>query len=232
MIYIAFTLGLFGSLHCLGMCGPLAFSLLPGIQEKSSKNVVRAVSYNAGRVISYVTMGMLVGLFGGLFNLSGLQKPLGISLGIVLVIMFLFSFDIEKLLFRSSSYSKLYSKYSTYLSKVIGKLKRQPPLLLGMLNGLIPCGLVYLALAGALTSGGVLSGGQFMMWFGLGTFPAMFLLLVSFSLLDLKRRLNFRKVFAFLQLFVGVFLIYRAVHIEIPADLSLIDAMLNPVMCH
>lgn len=232
MIYIAFTLGLFGSIHCLGMCGPLAFSLLPGIQKKGKESVFRAIGYNSGRIISYVGMGMLIGLFGGLFNLSGLQKPLGILIGIVLIILFLFSFDIEKLLFKSSSYRSFYNKYSQYLSKYFNHLKKQNSIFLGMLNGLIPCGLVYLALAGALTSGGVLSGAQFMFWFGIGTFPAMFLLLVSFSLLDLKRKLNFRKVFAFLQLFVGIFLIYRAVSIQVPADLTLIDAMLNPVMCH
>lgn len=232
MFYVAFTLGLFGSLHCLGMCGPLAFSLMPGISERSSKSIVRALGYNTGRVLSYVSLGLVMGVFGGLVNFSGLQKPLTIGVGVFLILLFFLSLDLEKLLFKSGTYRGMFEKYNQFLSKNLRSLSQKGSLFLGVLNGFIPCGLVYLALAGALTTGGLLKGGLFMFYFGLGTFPAMFLLLSSFSLMDLKRRLGFRKVFAFLQLFVGVFLIYKAFLVEIPLDLSLISSMINPIMCH
>lgn len=232
MIYVAFTLGLFGSLHCLGMCGPLAFSFLPGINERSLSTTIRISMYNLGRVASYIILGLLFGWFGGLINFSGLQKPLTITVGLVLIVLFLMSLDLEKLLFKFPWYRKIYSMYSKFLSSQLNGLARKSSFLLGALNGLIPCGLVYLALAGALTSGDIFSGAKFMLFFGLGTFPAMFLLLLSFSLMDFKKNIRIKKVFAFLQLFVGIFLIYKAFIVDIPKDLSLIQSMVNPLICH
>ncbi len=231
MIYVAFTLGLFGSIHCVGMCGPLAFSLLPGINERSLHAVKKAVGYNFGRVFSYSTLGFITGMFGGALNFSGLQKPLGIAVGVFLILLFLFSLDIEKFLFKSPIYSKFFSNYSSFFSNQFKGLIRQNSFFIGILNGFIPCGLVYLALAGALSSGNAFKGAQFMMFFGLGTFPAMFALLTSVSFLDFKRKIQFKRILSVLQLFVGIFIIYRAINTNIPLDLSLIQSMINPTMC-
>lgn len=231
MIYIAFTLGLFGSLHCLGMCGPLAFALLPGIKEKSSRNLFRTLGYNSGRVISYTLLGLLMGLIGGFINISGFQKPMSVFMGLVLILLFFMSMDIESILFKSSSYRDVFAKYRTFLSSTVAKFSANNSLLMGMLNGFIPCGLVYLALAGAMTSGGVFKGAYFMFFFGLGTFPAMFALLSSYSFLGLNQRRKMKHFFSYLQLFVGVFLIYRGLAIDIPANLELLWSM-GKVMCH
>ena len=231
MIYIAFTLGLFGSLHCLGMCGPLAFALLPGIKEKSSRNVLRTVGYNSGRVASYTSLGLLMGLIGGIFDISGLQKPMAVVMGVLLILLFFMSMDIESMLFKSNRYRNYFSKYRQFLSATVAKFSANNSFLMGMLNGFVPCGLVYLALAGAMTSGSVLNGATFMMFFGLGTFPAMFALLTSYSFLGLNQRRNMKHFFAYLQLFVGVFLIYRGLAIDVPANLELLWSM-GKVMCH
>lgn len=232
MIGIAFTLGLFGSLHCLGMCGPLAFSLMPGTNNNNASAVFKATGYNLGRVFSYMVLGLLIGIFGGLFNFSGLQKPLTIGLGLFLIALFFFSMDLEKLLFKSALYQKLYSGYSRLLTSSFNSKIRNNAFAMGSLNGLIPCGLVYLALAGALSTGNPFSGAQFMFFFGMGTFPAMFLLLAGTSIMKLRSRLQFKKVFGVLQLFLGIFLIYRAIMIDIPMDLSLLQSMTDPILCH
>lgn len=232
MIAVAFTLGLFGSLHCLGMCGPLAFSLMPGVEHNNVKAIIKASAYNFGRVISYMGLGILIGVFGGLFNFSGFQKPLTIAMGIFLIVLFFFSMDLERLLFKSKNYQNLYTRFSKMLSVAFNSKMRSNTLAMGMLNGLIPCGLVYLAMAGALATGSPLLGARFMFFFGMGTFPAMFFLLAGTSILNLRSKLKFRKVFAFLQLFLGIFLIYRALAIDVPMDLSLLQSMANPILCH
>jgi sulfite exporter TauE/SafE len=213
------------------MCGPLAFALLPGIKEKSSRNFLRTIGYNSGRVVSYTMLGLIMGLIGGFVNISGLQKPMAILMGVILILLFFMSMDIESMLFKSSRYRNVFSKYRTFLSATVAKFSANNSLLMGMLNGFVPCGLVYLALAGAMTSGGVLNGATFMLFFGLGTFPTMFALLSSYSFLGLKQRRKMKYFFSYLQLFVGVFLIYRGLAIDIPANLELLWSM-GKVMCH
>ncbi|GLR17188.1 sulfite exporter TauE/SafE family protein [Portibacter lacus] len=231
MIYVAFTLGLFGSLHCLGMCGPLAFALLPGIEERSARNYTRIIGYNSGRVASYVVLGLFMGVLSGVINISGIQKPLTLIMGVGLILLFFLSLDIEKVLFKSSKFRSIFTSYRTFITKVVQKISSQNSFLMGMLNGFVPCGLVYLALAGAMTSDGFLKSGQFMLFFGLGTFPAMFLLLASISVLDLRKRINLKSIFAVLQLLVGCFLIYRAYGINVPENLELLWSM-GKIMCH
>lgn len=231
MIYIAFTLGIFGSLHCLGMCGPLAFALLPGVEKGGIHNTLRALSYNIGRIISYTILGVFTGLLSSAVHLTGIQRPLTIVVGILMIILFLVSMDFEKLILKSSNYSAFLKRYQNLINKAFHQLQKTHAIFLGMVNGLVPCGLVYLALAGSLTADGLGGSILFMTFFGLGTLPAMFLLLAGTSLISLRKRLQFRKVFAYLQLFVGVFMLYRAFAVELPDNLELYWSM-GKLMCH
>lgn len=231
MVYIAFTLGLFGSLHCLGMCGPLAFALLPGIQDHKIQSLKRALGYNVGRILSYTTLGITVGILSGFINLSGFQKPISIAMGIIFIFLFLVSMDLEKLLFKSASYRNVFSKYTAFLIFSLNRISSNNVVFMGILNGLVPCGLVYLALAGAVTAEGLLESGMFMFFFGLGTFPAMFVLLLGVSMFDLKAKLMKYRFFSLLQLFLGCFLIYRSISIDLPANLDLLWNI-GKVMCH
>ncbi|WP_235296421.1 sulfite exporter TauE/SafE family protein [Portibacter marinus] len=231
MFYVAFTLGMFGSLHCLGMCGPLAFALLPGIHRGGIKNTLRVILYNLGRTSSYMILGLIAGLFISAISLTGLQKPLTILVGIVLIIMAFVSINLERTISKNKIYQKAISYYHRKIRYILQEKASRNAWFLGMLNGLVPCGLVYLALAGALNSGSLSNSSLFMAYFGLGTFPAMFLLLIGSSYLTLSNRLRWNKVMTYLQLMVGIFLIYRGIAVEMPVNLELYWS-LGKVMCH
>ena len=167
----ALILGLAGSIHCVGMCGPLVLSL-PG-QESWQKQILNNSVYQVGRVLTYVILGIVLGFIGQSFSFAGLQQPLSISIGILLLV-FLFLPRKFKLKLESkvgnTAFSKKVKKAWAYFFN-----KQSVPAFfaIGMLNGLLPCGLVYTALAGALAGGSPLNSGLFMLFFGIGTSPAL-----------------------------------------------------------
>lgn len=235
MIWIGLTLGFVGSLHCLGMCGPLALGMSRFGGNTWWSSGLFALQYNFGRIVSYAVLGAFVGLIGEAILMSGIQKSFSIVAGILLIIMFLMSFDLEKLLFKSTNYKKIYQKVSNRISQALQKGARSHPVFVGMLNGLLPCGLVYLALAGSLASGGVLLSIAFMTAFGAGTLPAMIGVMIAgqrINQLSSIRSFLFRKAFPVLHLALGVFLIYRGIVVDMPEQLDFWTAIKHPVMCH
>ena len=232
MIYVALTLGLFGSMHCLTMCGPLVLGASKFASGHLLPHFLYSAVYNVGRIFSYIALGIIMGALGSVLNLGGIQKPMSIFLGVVLIILFLFSMDVEKLLFRFKLFQGSYLKFNKFLSNNLSRLASKNPFFLGMLNGLLPCGLVYLALAGALAAGGIAQGSVFMFFFGLGTFPALFVLMTGLPQLAKWRKIRFQKVLAFAQLALGILLIWRGFSVEIPMEFDLQQALRNPVYCH
>ena len=203
MLYMAFTLGLFGSLHCLGMCGPLAiaFTYRPGLNRMQSAS--SALSYNLGRTLTYAGIGLLFGALGSVLVLSDLQKLLSISLGVLLVISSLFGLKLGKKVLQSGALNKWYSKYQNIVQSLIIKSKSHHPFTLGMLNGLLPCGLVYVALAGALASGSIFSGVLFMGLFGLGTLPLLFALSFGYQLIPARFRSKLSNILPLISMIFG-----------------------------
>jgi len=200
LIWAAFLTGLFGSLHCLGMCGPLVIAL-------PQSSGYKALLYHASRIVAYAIMGLLIGLFGKGLNLAGFQQSVSIGSG-VLVLLFAFG-----LLRKKSSwppfFMKLYQRWmqSTDLGSVA---------LLGLLNGFLPCGMVYVAMAGALVEQEALSGALYMIVFGLGTLPMMLGISWSKNLwtLDLRRKLN--KAVPVFTILIGILFILRGMNLGIP----------------
>ena len=172
MLLAAFITGLVGSLHCLGMCGPIALAL----PRKSSALAVilpGRLLYNMGRVMTYTLLGGLAGLIGHSAQLAGFQQSLSIILGIALLLLALFSVNAEKRFFSIPAVERGMGKLRAQLGKYFGNPAPGNFLAIGLLNGLLPCGFVYLALAGALAQGHVVDSMTFMAFFGLGTIPMM-----------------------------------------------------------
>ncbi|MBT8220957.1 MAG: sulfite exporter TauE/SafE family protein [Bacteroidia bacterium] len=232
MWYIAFTLGLMGSLHCVGMCGPLAIAFSKGKQNSKFSNLIASLSYNFGRTITYAVLGLLFGLLGSFLFLADLQKVLSIALGLILVTSFLFSIDLDQKISGSSYFKTFYQKVQNILQAIMKKADTYPSILLGLANGLLPCGLVYLALAGALATGNLLLGMAFMFIFGLGTIPMLLALSLSNGAMPQRWRIRFQKILPYVSLCFGVFLIYRGFVVEMPTELNFWEALKNPVMCH
>jgi len=214
------------------MCGPLAIGMLSGKNEHGIKALVSAVSYNAGRTVSYVIIGIGFGLLGSTVSFAGLQKGLCIGLGVFMVILFLFSVNPDQWISRQPWLRSFYGHVSKKLSALAGKSEKTSPVFLGIVNGFLPCGLVYLAIAGALSLGNIWGGMGFMMFFGLGTFPAMLGVTIGYKVFAPSWRASLRKLYPVIMLTMGVYLIYRGLMSKLPLELDFFEALKNPVMCH
>lgn len=210
---IAFLMGFVGSLHCAVMCGPLVLSL-PLKQESGWYTFAQILLYQLGRTLTYTLLGLVIGYIGSSFAFYAKQETLSLVIGIILVL-----FTILQLSGRYVSYfGKVYRKMLSPISKLMGKVFNLPfwGFLAGMLNGLIPCGMVYLALATALNSANYTAGATFMFLFGLGTSPLM--LFISFGGIHLKKyfRFNTQKLIPWFMLFMGALFILRSANLGIP----------------
>lgn len=213
LIPLAFLMGFLGSVHCAVMCGPIVLGL-PLTRKSSWQNVLQVSLYQLGRISTYTLLGLLVGLVGNTFSVFAKQETLSLIIGIVLIL-----FTLAQLSGRYvSSFQKLQNKMVLPVSKLMGMVFKLPfwGFFAGMLNGLIPCGMVYLALATALNSGTSQSGASFMLLFGLGTTPLM--LFISLGGVYLKKyfKFNSQKLIPWFALFIGALFILRSANLDIP----------------
>ena len=214
-ILAGFAFGFVGSLHCIGMCGPIVLALPAGNQGMLRYTLGRLL-YNLGRVLTYTVMGAVIGLVGAGLSLRLLQQDLSIIAGASIVVVF-FVGQIARL---SLPFPRSLGSMLLKLQGAIASLLRESALpslfFLGILNGLLPCGFVYLAITAAAVSADVVQGMLFMAGFGLGTVPAM----VGFSffprLVSPGLRSRISRILPAFTLIVGVLLIVRGLNLGIP----------------
>lgn len=232
MIALAFGLGIAGSLHCLGMCGPLVLSS-SNVDTKDTLGRFMHVSiYHFGRIMTYGILGVLFGSIGHVIAIGSFQKVFTIASGLILIIIFLLSLDLEKLLFKSDAYRNVFYRTQKRISTLFSNLMQRSPLFIGVFNGLLPCGLVYLALMGSLTTGSPEVGWLFMIAFGAGTLPMMLSVHFGFAMLQFRGLRSLRRVFPVLHLVMGLYLIYRGWMVDMPMEMDFYSAIKNPIMCH
>lgn len=207
---LAFFTGLFGSLHCMVMCGPLVMSI--PFQGDVWFSLMQKIIYQFGRILTYSVLGFLAGSLGGLFNILGLQQFLSLTTGIILLAVAFFHFSGKK----AGRLNKFYQTIFSPLASVMGKWMSKPygGLFAGILHGLIPCGMVYMAIAGSLNTGSSLAGSEFMFYFGLGTTPL--LLLASVIPVFLRKFRAPRLLIPLMFFIAGSFLISRSLNLNIP----------------
>jgi len=211
----AISLGLGSNFHCLGMCGPIALAV-PVNTKSFTTRLASILLYNLGRILVYAILGAFFGLMGlGLF-LTGVQQQLSIIVGAIIVISAVLTLLNRKTNFLNNLISGKTLKLQQAMSKYLRKQGYTNNFVLGLLNGLLPCGLVYVALAAALITGSVLNGILFMILFGIGTMPVMVALpwIKDIITADIKHKLQ-RAVPVFLLVF-GALLILRGANIGIP----------------
>ena len=208
---LAFFTGLFGSVHCISMCGPLILAL-PFSRESLLISILQRFLYQAGRVLMYGFLGLILGLIGKGFSLLGLQQALSLLTGTLLLIAGINYFTRVRLTRNKIVSSKLIG----HLTKLLGKYMSKPygAFVAGSLNGLLPCGVTYVALTQAINLNTALESSRSMLFFGLGTLPLLFLTAVS--------PLVFRKfrtpgmLVPILFIIAGSFLMARGLNVEIP----------------
>lgn len=213
LILAGFTIGIVGSFHCVGMCGPIALSL-PVYDVSSWKKVTFISLYNLGRILAYSLLGALFGLVGMQFFIGGCQQILSISLGVLILFFLIFSRF-------SSSNIPFVNSFTNFIKKHLGNLLRNDKkfynyILIGFLNGFLPCGLVYVAVAGAVATGSVLNSALFMAAFGFGTFPIMFTVTVLGKYISMYWRNQMRRAVPVFVGIMAVLLILRGLNLGIP----------------
>jgi uncharacterized protein len=214
-LYTALTIGLIGSFHCIGMCGPIAVALPLGNRNWMGK-LSGAMLYNIGRSITYGILGAIFGLLGRGIQMAGFQQWASIVIGIVMIMtvvfpfMFKGKFNVEQLLFGYAG--RLISKFRA----LFGISSYKNLLLIGLLNGFLPCGLVYVAVAGAINTNDMIMGVLFMIVFGLGTIPIMLSVSLAGNIISqgVKRKMN--KVIPTFIIILGLLFILRGLSLGIP----------------
>lgn len=224
----AFTLGLFGSLHCVGMCGPLMLAA-----NSASAGGWRApLTYQAGRLTTYVILGGLLGSLGLGLRLWNAQSAVAIFSGILLILFAVMKWDPGKMLAKWPAYANFQFSLRSKMASFIGKRGLSAQFVLGTCNGLVPCGLVYLGVIGAANTGSPLTGSAFMLAFGMGTLP-----LLGASLYAGRRLLTFRpdtlsRWTPAIMLVSAILLIWRGWNAHVPGAFFNYQDMAFPPLCH
>ncbi len=210
----AISLGFLGSFHCVGMCGPIALAI--PVNRRSSLSVTSgSLVYNSGRIITYAFMGLLFGLLGQGIAFAGWQNFLSMALGSLILIL-LFVPTISVLPGKVGAIMRLLDTLKSQIRKLFGIHTLRSLLFIGLLNGLLPCGLVYLGIAGSIATGDALKGTLFMAAFGLGTLPAMITVTLIKDKISIRFRERIRKVVPVFVGIMAVLLILRGMNLGIP----------------
>ncbi|MFC1475012.1 sulfite exporter TauE/SafE family protein [Candidatus Zixiibacteriota bacterium] len=214
-LWTAFIFGLLGSLHCIGMCGPIAIAL-PGMQASRVKFTINRLVYNFGRIISYSILGAICGWIGQTIKIAGYQAGLSVFSGIIILLMVFLPSKFAGKIIKFKFYYRMIDRTKTYWGTLFRKSSTSSFLLIGFLNGFLPCGLVYVALAASATTGSSLNGLLYMVMFGLGTIPIM----LAVSYLGLFVNLSFKRIINRLipvgAVLIAMLIILRGLSLGIP----------------
>lgn len=218
-MFTALLLGLAASLHCIGMCGPLILAL--PLDAAGKRAVVQEMLvYHTGRILTYAALGVFFGLLGKGIALAGFQKILSVGAGIFMLGMAFMAWRFEQLVTALPGFGK----FTDWVKWRIGHLLKQnhngATFSVGLLNGLLPCGMVYASLAGAISTAGIVEGGAFMAFFGLGTLPLLFGVSVLSRSFGATVRQKIRVAQPILLTIAGLLLLQRGLHL----DLSLFES--------
>ena len=227
----SFLLGFIGSLHCGGMCGPIALAL-PMHNGAANKPLKSVFQYNLGRILTYSLIGLLVALLGQVVIMDNFHSAISILLGLMIMLVAVLSLDLEKSILKVPGFVQLLRPIQLRMGRLLSGQERFSQLKIGILNGLLPCGLVYMAILAALASGSALKGGAMMFAFGLGTMPMMTMIPLLGATFKNKLRFKLRKWYPILLFSLGVLLLVRGVSFHLPDDFLLWNAFQTPPMCN
>ena len=225
------VLGATGSLHCIGMCGPLSLAL-PTHHLTVAGRIISLFLYQVGRVITYSVIGLLLGLVGRSIYIAGYQQLFSIVMG-SLVLILAFVYFSQRASLRSPVITRIYVPVQKLVIRAMNHANGPIGfLLMGMANGLLPCGMVYLALAAALSFGELSNTVGFMAMFGTGTLPAMLLVAFAGRMINIKSRQRLRKMVPVFVVVTGLILILRGLNLGIPLLSPLLPGeMSNVINC-
>jgi len=206
MLWTALIIGLSGSLHCVGMCGPIAL-MIPG--SKGTKRWMAIALYHTGKILAYMTLGSFFGMVPALLSSFKIQSAITIFAGAFILILAALPFILTKVESKGFSFFNRLIKFKNKMAAALNKNREEYSFYIGFLNGFIPCGMVYLAAIGAMSQPDFISSIFFMFLFGVGTIPVMTLFLFGagiFKSFSQNGMLQFKKL---ALVAVGLFMIWK-----------------------
>ena len=215
MLFTAFIFGLISSFHCIGMCGPIAM-MLPVDRNNQAKKVTQIITYHLGRLFAYSTIGFIFGMLGKGFLLAGMQQKMSIFIGIAMILIILIPEKVVANYNFSKPIFKVISKIKTTLGSQFKNNSYKSLFTIGLLNGFLPCGMVYVALFGAIAMQSPTFGVLYMVLFGLGTVPMMSSIVYLNSFLTISIRNKIQKAIPYVAVFIGIVFILRGLGLGIP----------------
>lgn len=214
-ILTSFFVGFLGSFHCIGMCGPIAIAL-PVPKAGNISFLTGRLLYNLGRITTYSFLGAVFGLLGSRLVISGLQQSISITLGFAIVVTVLIPSKYKVKISQHRLVQKITIPIKSGISSLFKRGTFSAMFLIGILNGFLPCSLVYVALAGAIASGNAISGSAVMILFGLGTVPMMFGATILGKFINLNIRRKISKAIPVFAIILGLLFIVRGMGLGIP----------------
>lgn len=211
--YLAFFMGLFGSIHCAVMCGPLLIAI-QGNQQISWQQTLNKLLYQSGRILTYGALGVLLGVIGNIASVQGWQQIFSLLTGLILILI-----GISYLFAKNfSAFAQFQTKAIQPFARMMGRWLYRPggAFIAGVLNGILPCGMVYMALVSAMNADGVRASFKFMLMFGLGTLPLMLLFSVASMWTKKIFKLRFATIMPILYLLMGIWFVLRGANLDIP----------------
>ncbi|SFR77127.1 sulfite exporter TauE/SafE family protein [Maribacter stanieri] len=233
MLLSALILGFMGSLHCVGMCGPIAF-MLPVDRTNNYKKFGQIFIYHFGRLLAYGFIGLIFGLLGKGLSIFGLQQKLSIAIGALMILVVLIPYKTFNKYNLSKPIYKIISKVKNQLGKELKKKSPDTFLTIGFLNGFLPCGLVYMALFASIAMGDALQGSLYMVLFGLGTLPLMTAAIYFSNLLKGGVRQKVQRAIPVFVVIIGVLFILRGLGLGIPyvSPAPVTELASSAIECH
>lgn len=221
-------MGLFGSIHCAFMCGPLLLAI-QGSQELTWKIALNKLFYQVGRILTYGIFGIVLGMVGKIASIQGWQMGLSLFTGIILLIIGL----VQLFKIKNEGFIKLQMRFVRPIAKIMGRWLYRPggSFFAGVLNGILPCGMLYMAAAAAMNTSSSLTSFYFMIMFGLGTLPLLLVFSFLGNFIRTYFKMNFSKWLPFLYILMGIWFLLRGANLDIPylSPLLHVDGAIN---CH
>jgi len=215
LIWAAFVFGLLGSFHCIGMCGPIAMAL-PLNRKSKMTATIGGMSYHLGRLTTYGVFGALFGFLGKGLVLVGFQQSASIIIGVIMIMVIFMTVVFKKNWHVLSTYFVGIGRLKSSLGKLFQKKSVRSFFTIGLLNGLLPCGLVYMGVLQAIATGNSIYGAAVMVAFGLGTVPMMSAVLILGNFISINARNKMRKFVPVIIVLFGLLLIFRGLNMGIP----------------
>ena len=215
MLYSALIFGLLSSLHCVGMCGAISV-MLPTDNFNPYKKAIQLAVYHSGKLSAYASIGLLFGLLGKGLYIAGLQQQLSILLGILIIIV---AVTPERVLMHynfSKPVYKIIASIKSSLGKQFKNKSYKSLYTIGLLNGFLPCAMVYMALFGAIAMQNEFLGMVYMILFGIGTIPLLVAVAYAKQFISPSFRNSTQKILPYVAVFLGMLFVMRGLGLGIP----------------